>query len=1086
MSQPQWVTTAGHLATIPEGVFYQIQLAAVDPAHPLDPTAVNYRVIAGSLPLGIQCTSSGMLEGVPYVINGTSDVNSRFAIRASTNTIPPRFADRTFDFTVQSQVAPVFVTPAGNVGSFYDGAPITPIQIEISDHNPGDNVVISLAAGTLPPGLKLSPTGLISGYIEPLVPVDQVPGFDTTPFDQYAFDFAVNSLSTNYQFTLEVNDGKETSLRTFEIYVYSRSSLTADTTEFTADNTFITADETNLYTPFLIDAVTNSALVPLTADNTLFKADNTFITADQTEVYAPFIAGGYINNLGSVRSDNFWAYQFKGLDFDGDMIEYLTFPGAGLQLPPGTTLDSVTGWLYGYLPNLGVTQITFDFAVYVRKTYNPQYRSDPYYFSLTLVGAVNTDVTWLTPSNLGFIVNGSTSTLSVEAVNTLGGRPLQYRLAPGSYPTPNVGVYNKLPQGLEMLSSGDIAGRVSFNTFAIDLGTTTFDRGTTNFDSTFTFTVNAYSQDGVISVDRTFTVQVIREYNEPYENLYIKCMPPESSRVLINQLIQNQDIIPIGLLYRADDPNFGVANNVTYHHAYGLTAATYADYVSSLSINHYWKNLVLGSIKTAQALDDNGNILYEVVYSQVVDDLVNNAGSSVSKSVTLPYSVTLPDTTVVTTVYPNSLINMRDQVIDTVGQVSKMLPRWMLSKQANGQVLGFTPAWVIAYCLPGKAAQVAYNIAQQFGEKLNLIDFEVDRYELDRLLTKNWDPVGSSMVFDPAYTGNALVLSNQALTVTATSGIVGYPSSLATYAIVPGQKVMFSVTIDVWAPVADGTSVGIANHAANVETWLGSTGTDTIGFWDDGKVYINGTGTSGYSAFGYDGAVVDVAVDRSNNLIWMRVDGGLWNNSALASPAAATGGVDISFISGTVYPGVNPYYYSGTAGQMSINTSTAYSVPAGFNFIGAAQGAWVPTPAATTFDLLLHYEVSSIGNYYVSPYAIGDEILILGSQVGGQDGVNDITIKVQNINVSGGITGVAVRGQAPLGTLDNLFSGVAGTNVIGTGSGGIFDILVGSGVATTFDAGSIVFEAPVDMYSSTDSYDRYLVFPRRTILSPVM
>jgi hypothetical protein len=124
---------------------------------------IYYRVIAGALPLGIQCTTTGILKGVPYVVNGINNVDSRFAIRASTGTVPPRFADRTFDFTVLSQVPPVFVTPAGNVGTFYDGAPITPIQIEISDPNPGDNVVISLATGTLPPGLSLSPTGLITG-----------------------------------------------------------------------------------------------------------------------------------------------------------------------------------------------------------------------------------------------------------------------------------------------------------------------------------------------------------------------------------------------------------------------------------------------------------------------------------------------------------------------------------------------------------------------------------------------------------------------------------------------------------------------------------------------------------------------------------------------------------------------------------------------------------------------------------------------------------------------------------------------------------------------------------------------------------
>jgi hypothetical protein len=591
------------------------------------------------------------------------------------------------------------------VGTFYDGAPIAPIQIDISDPNPGDNVVISLVAGSLPLGLTLSATGLITGYIVPLVPVNQTPGFDTTPFDQYAFDFGVNSLSTNYQFTLEVNDGRETNIRTFEIYVYSRSSLTADTIEFTADNTFITADETNLYTPFIVNSEPS--------------------------------------NLGTVRSDNFWAYQFIGLDFDDDVIEYQEYriDGSTSTLPPGTTLDLQTGWLYGYLPYLGATENTYDFAITVRKAYDAQYQSEPYYFSLTVVGQVNTDVTWLTPSNLGTIINGSTSTLYVAAVNTLGGRVLQYRLDPLAV--------NEIPPGLELLSSGEIAGRVTFNTFALDLGTTTFDHGTTTFDATYTFTVNAYSQDGLVSVFKTFSITVLHVYGEPYENLYIKCMPPQSDRDLINQLIQNQDIIPVDLVYRVNDPNFGVAKNVVYHHAYGLTAATYAEYVSSLVINHYWKNLVLGSIKTAQALDDAGNVLYEVVYSQVVDNLVNDAGQSVSKSVDLPYPINQFDSTEISTVYPNSLINMRDQVIDVVGQISNILPRWMLSKQANGKVLGFTPAWVIAYCKPGKSGQVAYNIAQQFGEKLNLIDFEVDRYELDRLLTYNWDPVTKEWIGGP-------------------------------------------------------------------------------------------------------------------------------------------------------------------------------------------------------------------------------------------------------------------------------------------------------------------------------------------------
>jgi hypothetical protein len=147
-------------------------------------------------------------------------------------------------------------------------------------------------------------------------------------------------------------------------------------------------------------------------------------------------------------------------------------------------------------------------------------------------------------------------------------------------------------------------------------------------------------------------------------------------------------------------------------------------------------------------LDTNGRVLYEVVYSPVIDNLVNNDGESVSKAVTLPYPVNEADSTEISVVYPNSLINMRDQVVSVVGQISPpltpALPLWMTTKQANGRVLGFTPAWVIAYVKPGQSSRVAYYINEIFGENLNLIDFKVDRYELDRSATFAWEPFEDS------------------------------------------------------------------------------------------------------------------------------------------------------------------------------------------------------------------------------------------------------------------------------------------------------------------------------------------------------
>jgi hypothetical protein len=126
----------------------------------------------------------------------------------------------------------------------------------------------------------------------------------------------------------------------------------------------------------------------------------------------------------------------------------------------------------------------------------------------------------------------------------------------------------------------------------------------------------------------------------------------------------------------------------------------------------------------------------------------------VSKIVNLPYAITDPadGSTQIVQVYPNSLVNMRDQVIDIVGQISTKLPLWMTSKQTNGRVLGFTPAWVMCYTKPGRSQQIAYYVQTQFAGHLNTVDFKVDRYVLDRTLSRNWDTVTQHWTPTPSLT----------------------------------------------------------------------------------------------------------------------------------------------------------------------------------------------------------------------------------------------------------------------------------------------------------------------------------------------
>jgi hypothetical protein len=874
MAQPVWITPAGNLGVIPEGVFFQLLLEASD----TDQRPVLYSLIAGNLPEGMQLTDNGSVTGVPVAaariqgvpVEVSRDVTSKFTIRASSQDMPPRVRDRTFEITITGDDVPEFTTSAGSLGTFYDGDRLD-IQIGYTNEDSADTVVVRLAGGQLPGGITVSPTGLISGYIQPALDVTQPPGYDLTPIYTLPYDFVVSAINKNYQFTLEVTDGRNSNLRTFEFFVYDRNTITADNTTITADNTVVTADETTERRPFIINSEPS--------------------------------------NLGLVRGDNYYAYQFIGNDYDTPSLRYAIGVNQGSGLPPGLNLDPVTGWYYGYVPDQGITEVDYSFNIvtyqdefvgtpiactattfgtnritcdstsqigpgqpivftgtafggitssptqiyYVLSvtsstqftvtnrlgsttpvtlttasgsmTANLIVASDPYPFEITISGDIDAEVTWLTDSDLGIIDNGDTSLLKVEAVNR-GGRDLKYRLESGGF--------NELPQGLELLPTGEISGRVSFNTFAIDLGHTTFDRDTT-WDSTFRFTVNAYADDpsqilynvqsvtvvnggsgfssitppviefstpvgasafpaeagnvtveggaitsvalassgegytspavitvtegfggsippdglvpvmrvtgirDVVSVFKEFTVRVRRAYNKPYQNIEVQAMPPANDRVLIAELLDNEDIFVPDYIFRPTDPYFGKAKQVIYQHAFGLNPDTQDRYVESLYLNHYWKELVLGSIQTAQALDNNGNIVYEVVYSQIVDDLVNDQGQSVSKIVNLAYPITTINDQQISQVYPNSLDDMRDQVIDVVGQISTKLPLWMTSKQSDGRVLGFTPAWVICYTQPGRSKQIAYYLSTQFGEQLNRVDFKVDRYVLGTELSRNWN-----------------------------------------------------------------------------------------------------------------------------------------------------------------------------------------------------------------------------------------------------------------------------------------------------------------------------------------------------------
>jgi hypothetical protein len=113
---------------------------------------------------------------------------------------------------------------------------------------------------------------------------------------------------------------------------------------------------------------------------------------------------------------------------------------------------------------------------------------------------------------------------------------------------------------------------------------------------------------------------------------------------------------------------------------------------------------------------------------------------------------------------------------------------------------------------------------------------------------------------------------------------------------------------------------------------------------------------------------------------------------------------------------------------------------------------------------------------------VGNQIRILGSQVGGVDVYNDIVLTVAVVDGSGSIDLAFCQGTAPAPVLGTTFYNISGTNISGSGVGAAFDFDVVGLDATTFDQNSMQFVVPVDMYNASDAYDKYLVFPHVNIL----
>jgi len=185
---PAFITPAGLLATIDERVPYATALKASD-----DVGITQWSIVDGALPDGMTLDArTGVISGTPADV--TEDQTSTFTVKIED--ADGLSATRTFSLAVR-KTEPFWApgTPF-DLGTLQANMPMTPLTLTALN---GIDLTHSVVAGELPPGLTLSPNGVLSG----------TPGFGGGRVTRYFFvieALSADGLSAERSFSISISD----------------------------------------------------------------------------------------------------------------------------------------------------------------------------------------------------------------------------------------------------------------------------------------------------------------------------------------------------------------------------------------------------------------------------------------------------------------------------------------------------------------------------------------------------------------------------------------------------------------------------------------------------------------------------------------------------------------------------------------------------------------------------------------------------------------------------------------------------------------------------------------------------------------
>jgi hypothetical protein len=604
-----------------------------------------------------------------------------------------------------------------------------------TDTAAGQNLVYEVVQGSLPPGVTMTLNGKISGVVELAIDDAYGPqgGYDFDAFPDFSaltpsdggeptnvkniYDRTVvsKSRSVNYDFIVRVTDGVSSVDRNFNIFVYSADYWIVSNSQVTIDQTLLT--------------------------------DNA-ITMDLHTGRPPVFTTE--SDLGTFRHDNAVVIRIDVSDFDPLQanLEYSITSGA---LPTGLSIDLNSGEIYGTLARQSAVEVDYTFTVRANRVVATGLNTfSERTFTMKVIGEINIGIDFTTPTIIGTLTADIPSLLSVEAVSEETNRVLSYSVTSGSLPT-----------GITLSEQGNLIGAIDPSNF-------------TDSTRAYTFEVTVSDQYQTAATKKDFTLNI----DIPYTQIEYGNMSGHATSFIdqniFNNVAQDPNINSVDNIFRPEDKNFGMKLKPDMLMMSGLEAQTLTVFQQQMEQNHAPKTLYFGDLKTAVAKED-GVVKYEVVYLDIVDNLVNGSGVPIGADVPIGTTVRKPllgptvstmeitadtdiyefthksglafsssgskirfanqlsaDLDFITTLFPNAVANMRSRMKSLGHKEWDYLPLWMKTTQAGGLApLGYVTAVPICYCKPGTSALVKKRIEDKVLNFKN-IAFTIDRYVVSK------------------------------------------------------------------------------------------------------------------------------------------------------------------------------------------------------------------------------------------------------------------------------------------------------------------------------------------------------------------